>query len=309
MNLKQSTNTIVMVRPFNFGYNYETADNNAFQTIDEQDPILISQKAVEEFDNAVAKLRSHGIEVIVWQDSKDPVKTDAVFPNNWFSTHEDGTLLLYPMFSKNRRLERDEDLINLLRSKYEISRDYTMEHYEEDEVFLEGTGSLILDHTHKVVYACRSVRTDVELFDKWCVIMGYRGVYFDAVDQHENQIYHTNVMMAIGSSYAVICLDAIKTEESRAKVVSTLQVSGKEIVDISFDQMKAFAGNMIEVRGSLGELYLVMSQTAYNSLDERQKTLISSRSTPLILSVDTIERYGGGSARCMIAEIFLTAKK
>jgi hypothetical protein len=308
MDKVQSTNTIVMVRPANFGYNQETAANNAFQVLDDRSPKTISQTAIQEFDKAVQKLKDHGIKVIVWQDKSEPKKTDAVFPNNWFSTHQDGTLLLYPMFSKNRRLERDPEFIEFLNSSFEVTRDYTMTHYEDENLFLEGTGSIIIDHVNNLAYACGSIRTDASLFDKWCVINNLRGIYFNAQDKNGQAIYHTNVMMALGTDYAVICLDSITSEESKNKVVDTLTLSGKKIIALSTDQMNRFAGNMIELRGQQGQKYLVMSQTAFDSLSPEQLTVIKNHVIPLTLEIPTIERYGGGSARCMIAEIFLAAK-
>lgn len=309
MDNRQSTNTIVMVRPANFGFNPETAENNSFQVNDGANPLQISKAAITEFDAAVELIKSNGINVIVWQDSSEPVKTDAVFPNNWFSTHADGTLLLYPMCSANRRLERDEQLVQMILSEYTVNRDYTMTHYEDEDQYLEGTGSLIIDRVNKIVYACRSVRTDVSLFDKWCAIMEQRGVFFDAVDLQGKPIYHTNVMMTVASDFAVVCLDSIQSEAGKAKVVASLVQTGKEVIEISYEQMNNFCGNMLEVIDRVGQKYLVMSQTSYDALLPDQLQSITAYATPLPININTIERYGGGSARCMIAEIFLTKKK
>jgi hypothetical protein len=306
--MNQSTNSIVMVRPANFGYNPETAENNTFQVKDDESQETIKEKAIEEFDKAVSKLKKKGVDVIVWQDTEIPVKTDAVFPNNWFSTHDDGTLLTYPMYSQNRRLERNQELLDYLLRNYEVSRDYTMSHYEDENLFLEGTGSLILDRVNNIAYACGSNRTSVALFDKWCVIMNNRGVFFEAKDINGIPIYHTNVMMTVGSEIAVICLASIPNPIEREKVLESLQQSGKNIVDISFEQMNQFAGNMLEVEGYDNVKYLVMSQTAYQSLNNKQIDIINKYITPLPIEIPTIERYGGGSARCMIAEIFLKKK-
>ena len=297
-----------MVRPANFGYNPETAENNTFQVKDDESQETIKEKAIEEFDKAVSKLKKKGVDVIVWQDTEIPVKTDAVFPNNWFSTHDDGTLLTYPMYSQNRRLERNQELLDYLLRNYEVSRDYTMSHYEDENLFLEGTGSLILDRVNNIAYACGSNRTSVALFDKWCVIMNNRGVFFEAKDINGIPIYHTNVMMTVGSEIAVICLASIPNPIEREKVLESLQQSGKNIVDISFEQMNQFAGNMLEVEGYDNVKYLVMSQTAYQSLNNKQIDIINKYITPLPIEIPTIERYGGGSARCMIAEIFLKKK-
>lgn len=304
----QSSDTIVMVRPSNFGFNPETAANNAFQKYDETSPDTIKQKAIEEFDHAVALLKSKGVDVIVWQDSPDIIKTDAVFPNNWFSTHDDGTLLTYPMFSENRRQERDPELLDYLIRNFKVTRDYTMAHYEEEGLFLEGTGSLILDRVNQIVYACRSERTSVSLFDKWCVIMNYKGIFFEAKDENGMAIYHTNVLMALGTDLAVICLSAIQNPVEREKVLEALQQTGKTIIDISYHQMNHFAGNMIELRGYHNQKFMVMSETAYESLNSKQIEIISNFAEPLPIKIPTIEKYGGGSARCMIAEIFLEKK-
>jgi hypothetical protein len=306
--MNQSTNTIIMVRPANFGFNPETAGNNAFQVIDDESPEIIKQSALKEFENAVSLLRKKGIDVIVWQDPELPIKTDSIFPNNWFSTHSDGTILTYPMFSKNRRLERNQELIDFLIRNYEVTRDYTMTHYEDEGLYLEGTGSIILDRVNKIAYACASERTSVTLFDKWCVIMNYKGVYFESKDVNGTPIYHTNVMMAIGSDIAVICLATIQNPIEREKVLESLQLSGKNVIDISLEQMNSFAGNMIEVRSLDGTKYLVMSKTAYESLTKKQIDIINKYVIPLPIEIPTIEKYGGGSARCMIAEVFLSKK-
>jgi hypothetical protein len=297
-----------MVRPANFGFNPETAGNNAFQVVDNESPEIIKQAALKEFENAVSLLRKKGIDVIVWQDSELPIKTDSIFPNNWFSTHTDGTILTYPMYSKNRRLERNQELIDFLIRNYEVTRDYTMAHYEDEGLYLEGTGSIILDRVNKIAYACASERTSVTLFDKWCVIMNYKGVYFESKDINGTPIYHTNVMMAIGSDIAVICLATIQNPIEREKVLESLQHSGKNVIDISLEQMNSFAGNMIEVRSLDGTKYLVMSKTAYESLTKKQVDIINKYLIPLPIEIPTIEKYGGGSARCMIAEVFLSKK-
>ncbi len=306
--MNQSTNTVIMVRPANFGFNPETAGNNAFQVIDDEAPEIIKQTALKEFENAVSLLRRKGIDVIVWQDPELPIKTDSIFPNNWFSTHSDGTILTYPMFSKNRRLERNQELIDFLIRNYEVTRDYTMAHYEEEGLYLEGTGSIILDRVNKIAYACASERTSVTLFDKWCVIMNYKGVYFESKDVNGTPIYHTNVMMAIGSDIAIICLATIQNPIEREKVLESLQLSGKNVIDITLEQMNSFAGNMLEVSSLDGTKYLVMSKTAYESLTKKQVDIINKYVIPLPIEIPTIEKYGGGSARCMIAEVFLNKK-
>lgn len=298
-----------MVRPSNFGFNPETAENNTFQSNDGTlSKKEISDIAIEEFDNAVALLTSKGIEVKVFQDSISPLKTDAVFPNNWITTHQDGTMMTYPMYSPNRRLERTQDVTDYLMDNFQIKRDYTLVHYEDENLFLEGTGSMILDRVNKIVYACLSPRTSIEILNKWCVIMEYSKCNFTAVDRDNVPIYHTNVMMALGSDLAIVCLDSIVDESERNQFVKLMHDTRKVIVDIKYDQMENFAGNMLQLLSRHGDKYMVMSQTAFNSLTEEQKNTISTYCNILPIKIDTIEKYGGGSVRCMIAENFLQPK-
>ena len=304
----QSTNTILMVRPANFGYNAETALDNNFQNKPKIDAEEIKAKALVEFDNAVAELKSNGVQVLVYEDTEVPVKPDAVFPNNWLTTHADGTILTYPMSHPIRREEVRQDIIDDLMSKFKVNRDYTMVHYVEDGHFLEGTGSLVLDRTNKVAFACLSPRTSVELLDKWGIILGYQMVHFQAVDKEDTPIYHTNVMMAIGKTYVIICLETVKKEEDKEALLKWFDHLGKVVIDISEDQMNHFAGNMIELKDNMGEGLLVCSKTAFDSLKDAQKSLISKQVRILPLTIPTIEAVGGGSARCMIAEIFLKKK-
>ncbi len=301
----QITNTILMVRPAHFGFNAETAANNAFQT---RNMALsgneVAEKARQEFDALVAKLRSVGVDVIVIEDTDAPVKIDAIFPNNWFSTHENGTIITYPMFAPIRRLERREDVIELLTERFQYNHRIHLENSEADDQFLEGTGSIIMDRTNQVTYACRSIRTHEGLFDQFCKEMDTEEVMFDAVDESGVPIYHTNVMMAIGETFCVICLDSIKDEVQRANVVSKLKQTNKDIVDISFEQMNSFAGNMLQVRGENEQTYLVLSEQAFNSLTKQQIEQLESHTNLLHSPINTIEKSGGGSVRCMIAEIF-----
>jgi hypothetical protein len=298
-----------MVRPSNFGFNPETADSNAFQT---NDGTLtkkeISEIAVEEFDNAVELLASKGIDVKVFQDSSSPFKTDAVFPNNWITTHQDGTLMTYPMYSPNRRLERVQEISDYLMDNFKVNRDYTLAHYEDDDLFLEGTGSMILDRINKIVYACLGPRTSIEILNKWCVIMEYRKCNFTALDRAGIPIYHTNVMMSLGSDIAVVCLESIADENERKQLIKLLAETNKLLVDIKYEQMENFAGNMLQVLSRNGDKYMVMSQTAYNSLTDQQKSTIAIYNNILPIKIDIIEKYGGGSVRCMIAENFLPSK-
>lgn len=309
MAKQQTTSNILMVRPANFGFNEETAQNNAFQTNDitltqEQ----ISQKACEEFDTFVSNLRERGINVIVAQDSPNPIKTDAVFPNNWITMHEGGTIILYPMFSKVRRLERDENIIQLIENQFDVTTKIHLEHYEGIGKYLEGTGSMILDRVNEIVYACKSMRTDISLLDEFCDIMHYKRVVFEAVDVNGQDIYHTNVMMALGETFVVICLDTIRDEAEKLNLIKHFDATGKEIVEISLEQMEKFAGNMLQVRNKNGETYLVMSEQAYYSLHPAQLNHIQRHTQIIFSDIKTIETYGGGSARCMLAEIFLIPK-
>ncbi len=310
MEEKQITNNVIMVRPANFGFNEETASNNSFQSNEgDLSPKEISDKAKREFDGFVDKLRKHQINVTVFEDTPKPYTPDAVFPNNWFSTHHDGLVISYPMYAPIRRLERRPDLLKKLEESFIIDRDYTFEHYEEDDLFLEGTGSLILDRPNKIVYAALSPRTDISLLDKWSILMDYRKVNFTAVDRQDQQIYHTNVMMALGIDFVIICLDSISNEEEKKVVIKSFNNTNKTIIDITYDQMESFAGNMLQLQSNNGDNYLIMSTTAYNSLTETQIKVIESKTKILTGDIPTIEKYGGGGVRCMIAENFLPQKK
>lgn len=295
-----------MIRPANFGFNEQTAGNNAFQSDDKGESSKdIAQKARDEFDRMVETLRSNGIHIVVIEDTNAPKKPDAIFPNNWISFHVNSAVITYPMFAPNRRIERREEIIDEVGKSFKVGRRYTFEHYEEEGMFLEGTGSMLFDRDHKIVYACLSQRTDARLIDKFCVLVEYERVVFHAVDRNGMPIYHTNVMMAIGENFAVLCKESIQNPDELKELEDVLSTTGKEIVDISYDQMEAFAGNMLQVRNDTGQTFLVMSQTAYNSLTESQIELLSSKTQLINIDISTIEYYGGGSVRCMMAEIFL----
>lgn len=303
---KQITDKVLMIRPKQFGYNAETAVNNSFQTKPEdRNPAQIQSLALAEFDTMVEKLRVHGIEVIVHEDTMDPVKPDAIFPNNWVTFHDQKTIITYPMYAENRRIERREDIINNISETIGYSRRYNFEFYEQDGgVFLEGTGSMILDRENKIVYACISPRTNIKVLDKFCVLMGYRKQIFHAFDDQNELIYHTNVMMALGKSFVVICMDSIQDEEEKGSLRNVFNETGKEIIEISIDQMNQFAGNMLQVASSDLTDYLVMSAAAYSSLEAKQIEKINSHTQIISLAIPNIEKYGGGSVRCMIAELF-----
>ncbi len=308
---QQTTSTILMVRPYQFQFNEQTASNNYYQKVLEGlDPKKAQARAEYEFDNFVQKLRDHQVDVVVIQDQPHPVTPDAVFPNNWISFHSDGRVALYPMYAPNRRLERRHDILEILRKEhgYKITQVNDYSATEDQGQFLEGTGSLVLDRVNKIAYAAISLRTDSDLVDKFCEDFGYRAVKFTAnqtVNGERLPIYHTNVMMNVGGSLAIICADTIDHPEERSKVLTTLKGSGKTVVTISEDQKLHFAGNMLEVVSKDGIAYLVMSAAAHKCLDDAQKKTIEQHCKILSSSLDTLEALGGGSARCMMAEVFL----
>ncbi len=302
----QTTTQIMMIRPAHFGYNAQTAENNSFQTKETDLSVEeIKNKAQEEFDFFVQKLRDKGVEVLVVEDTDDPIKPDAVFPNNWISFHDNGTIITYPMYAPSRRGERREDIVNLIKEKFEVKRLIRLEEYESSNQFLEGTGSMILDRVNRLVYACISPRTEAKLLDEFCNWAKYKKVEFHAVDDNDVDIYHTNVMMAIGDRFVVICLDTIKDKSEKKKLLQGFKKTNKEVVEISLEQMNAFAGNMLQVQNSLGKTFLVMSEQAYQSLHTEQVQQIEKHTEILHAPLYTIEKFGGGSARCMMAEIFL----
>ncbi len=302
---RQTTQHILMVRPNQFGYNPETAASNAFQVKDDTATDEIAAKAIEEFDAFVAKLRGHGINVIVAQDPAQPHTPDAVFPNNWVTFHENGTVMLYPMLSATRRLERQPNVLETVYGNFQHKRVIDLSPYESRGQFLEGTGSMILDRVNRLVYACISPRTEPVLLDEFCEWAGYEKVEFRAVDENGLPIYHTNVMMAMGDKFAIICMATVADKRDKAKLLKRFAVTGKKWIDISIAQMKAFAGNMLQVENDKGQTFLIMSEQAYRSLRPAQITAIEKYTTILHSPIYTIEKYGGGSARCMMAEIFL----
>lgn len=298
----QTTDTVLMVRPAAFGFNEETAVNNVFQTAGEES--IIPDLARKESDEYAAMLRENGIHVIVVEDTAEPHTPDSVFPNNWFSTHDDGTLVLYPMFAKNRRLERKPAALEAIQENFHVKRTVDLTHYEEKGMYLEGTGSMVLDRVNRIAYVCRSPRVDETVLEDFCKQLQYSPVSFEAEDAGGTQIYHTNVMMHVGSEIAVVCMEAITDPDQRAAVRLSLENAGKKIVEITFDQMNHFAGNMLEVRNKDGDSCLIMSLAAYRSLSNEQVGLLASRMKLITPSLCCIEKTGGGSARCMIAEVF-----
>ena len=306
----QTTDTVLMIEPIAFGYNAQTAENNYFQV--EQKDSDIQQKALSEFNNFVEKLRSKGINVITIKDTLEPHSPDSIFPNNWVSFHKDGKVVLYPMFAPNRRVERREDILETIKNQgFEIAEVDDFSHFENDDKFLEGTGSMIFDHDHKIAYGSVSLRLDEELFRKFCTKFGFTPVVFHSFQNVGDQrlpIYHTNVMMCVADQFVVICLDCIDDEMEREKVQEMIKSSEKELIEISEDQMQQFAGNMLQVQNSEGKKFLVMSQTAYQSLTSEQIKSIEKYCEIIYSDLNTIEVNGGGSARCMLAEVFLSRK-
>jgi len=308
--MKQTTNSILMIRPVGFRMNEQTAVNNYYQKIlDGLLPETVNLKAQLEFDEFVIKLRAAGINVTVVDDTKTPDTPDSIFPNNWISFHENGDVALYPMFAENRREERREDILDLLEEdgfKIENIVDYTSA--EDDKIYLEGTGSLLIDRPNGKVYCALSPRADEELVIEFCEDFDYAPVIFEAfqtVNGERKLIYHTNVMMCLGETFAVICADCIDDKKERKMVLDNLKADDKEIILITEDQVNNFAGNMLEVRGKDDKRFLIMSDAAYKSLKPNQIEKLQYHCEIISSSLDTIEACGGGSARCMMAEIFL----
>ncbi|MFT7589337.1 MAG: hypothetical protein ACI959_001555, partial [Limisphaerales bacterium] len=281
---------------------------NLFQKEVELSQKEINNKVLEEFTKFETTLSTKGINVFIAEDSSEPVKPDAIFPNNWISFHKDGTAVLYPMAAENRRPERRWDIVRALKAQFKITQVLDFSYFEDDDVFLEGTGSIIFDHVNKLAYACLSPRTHKKALLKVCQVIGYKAIPFTALDAQGAEIYHTNVMMCIAPEFAVICLESITSEKEKKKIIKSFESTGHQIIDISLEQVNAFAGNMLALRTSKKEQILVMSGSAYKSLTPGQIELMEKSCVLLPLEVDTIEQIGGGSARCMIAELFCTPK-
>lgn len=305
----QITNTILMIRPVNFRMNEQTAVNNYFQEELEAGDIAINAKAQKEFDQFVAILKSKGVNVIVIDDTKEPDTPDSIFPNNWVSFHADGTVGLYPMFAENRRHERREDVLERIEKEgfhIENVMDYTSA--EGENLYLEGTGSLLIDRVNNIVYCALSARAHEDLIIEFCEDFDCLPVIFTAnqtVDGKRLPIYHTNVIMCLAENFSVVCLDSIDDKKERKNLVHHIKNSGKEVITISEDQMNHFAGNMLQVLGADNQPFLVMSTQAYESLLPAQIASIEKHCEIVHSSLETIETCGGGSARCMMAEVFL----
>ena len=304
----QTTDTVLMIEPVAFGFNEQTAVNNYFQVQQEGN---VQDKALKEFNDFVEKLRAKDINVITIKDTFEPKTPDSIFPNNWVSFHADGKVVLYPMFAENRRLERRDDIINQIKEQLEVTEVIDYSGAEKDNLFLEGTGSMIFDHDNKLAYGSVSLRLDEGLFRKFCSDFGFQPVVFHSYQtagEERLPIYHTNVMMCVADQFVVICLDCIDDESERNNVIETIKNSGKELIEISEDQMQNFAGNMLQVQNKSGEKFLVMSQSAYKSLNRDQVSAIEKYCEIIYSDLEVIETNGGGSARCMLAEVFLPKK-
>ena len=308
--MKQITNNIMMIEPVSFNYNTETAINNYYQinntALSKEE---IQQKALKEFKEFVSLLRSKNINVIVFKDTENPKTPDSIFPNNWVSFHIDGEIVLYPMYAKNRRLERRNDIIQKLRDDFIVKKINDFSYYENQELYLEGTGSMILDRENKICYAAISDRTNKNIVNDFCNQLNFKPILFTSNQDVRGKrlaIYHTNVMMCITTNFAIVCLDSIDCNEEKDRVIDILNETKKEIISISEEQTNKFAGNMLEVEGD--KKYLVMSKSAYSCLTENQIKKINKYCEILYSDLSTIEDYGGGSARCMMAEIFLPKK-
>ncbi len=300
---KQTTSSIIMVRPAAFSFNVETAVNNTFQSRPEEGKETVINRSIQEFDRLVETLRNEDVEVVVIQDSTIPFKPDAIFPNNWISFHDHGVVVTYPLFSPLRRAERRPEIIEEVGSKYVINEHYAMEAFEDSDQFLEGTGSMVLDRVNKIAYACLSPRTNPDVLNRWCEQMGYTPFTFIA-KYDDQEVYHTNVMMSIGDGISIASLDVVELVKREA-FRESLTSNGRELVELSRSQIGLFAGNMLAIRNRKGEQLMVMSASAFNSLDAAQKEVIQRHARIVFSDIETIESVGGGSVRCMIAENFL----
>lgn len=306
----QLTDTILMVSPDTFGFNAQTAGSNSFQVNTSESPGQIRDKAMDEFNRMVNLLQKNGVNVLVMGNDTEEDVPDAVFPNNWFATYEDGTVILFPMLTPNRRLERQMDIGESVfePSDFKVTKLIDLTPYENKRMILEGTGSLVLDRKHNAVFAIESERTNRELFEEYCSLMNIPGenrIFFHADDERGLPIYHTNVIMGIGEGFAVICDECISSYGERNDAIDKLEELGLEVIKINYKQLNAFCGNLLNVKNVSGESLIIMSQTARNAFTEEQIKTLEKYGRILPVDISTIETIGGGSARCMMAEIFL----
>ena len=302
---QQTTDAVLMIRPFRFGWNGQTAVTNTYQALPSASPDTVHQRALHEFEALRCVLVQAGVAVHVFDDLPTPHTPDALFPNNWFSTHADGTLVLYPMATPNRRAERRPHVIHALRHDLGFDHVLDLTYLEHQAQFLEGTGSLVLDRRHRIAYAAQSLRTHPTAVDVFARAMGYQPILFSTREQRGQPIYHTNVMMSVGSTLAVVCLQAIAEDPARDRLRATVLESGREILEISPDQLMEFAGNLLELRDGTGSPLWVMSSRAHAALRPDQRALLAQHGALLHTPLTTIESVGGGGARCMLAELFL----
>ena len=294
------THTLLMIRPAHFGYNVQTAVNNLFQQKSDNETV-VQKNAQAEFDHFVSVLRNNKVNVLVVEDSAEPHTPDSIFPNNWVSFHH-GTIVLYPMFAVNRRWERGKNVLDKINYTVNATIDFT--DFEKEHRYLEGTGSILLDRKNTIAYACLSERTHKDLFLHFCHTMAYTPITFTATDNNGKEIYHTNVMMCIGETFGVVCLASIKSSIEQKLIRQAFNSTQKELIEISVDQMNHFAGNMLQIKNTDEEKLIVMSLQAFNSLSENQKQQLAKHGKLVHASLETIETNGGGSARCMMAEVF-----
>jgi hypothetical protein len=302
----QTTSNLLMIQPVNFEFNAQTAVNNSFQVADGGDNA--QERAVDEFANLVGVLREHGLDVTVVEDTPYPHTPDSIFPNNWISFHDEGSICLYPMYADNRRNERKQSVLQVIHERFEVKKTIDFSYYEKSDLFLEGTGSMVLDRDQKIAYACLSPRTSRKVLQVFCDQMGYQPVMFHAEDNQGLAIYHTNVMMCVADHYIVICLESLSNKEEKEELVGVIRKSEKEIIEISIDQMNHFAGNMLQVENKKKEKLLVMSTQAFESLNPKQIKKLKTYNPIIHAELESIETNGGGSARCMIAEVHLPEK-
>lgn len=309
---RQTSTDVMMIRPVAFAGNPQTRPSNAFQQVDTgSENAAIQAAALREFDGLVAALEQAGVAVHTFEDTPEPHTPDSIFPNNWVSFHADGTVVLYPMLAENRRLERRLDLIEALSAKhgFHAARVIDLTRHEHTGRYLEGTGSLVLDRIHRIAYACVSPRTDLDVLGDFAQQLDYDIVAFEAHDANGQAIYHTNVLMSVGERFAAVCLNAIR-EDERDGVLNQLRSTGRSIVDLSLEQMSAFAGNMLELGSSLTRSVVAMSERARDALTDEQRGILESSAGPIVAApIPTIEKLGGGSVRCMLAELHLPSKK
>ena len=306
--MPQSTSTILMVSPSSFGYNEESAPDNTFQKKPKslENNEVGQKKALVEFNKMVKSLLNNDVNVIVVKDKLKARTTDSIFPNNWFSTHENGSLYIYPMMAKNRRLERSIGIIEELSNRYTILNTIDLTSYEKENKFLEGTGSMVFDRENEIIYAIASKRTDLDVLSKMAESIGYETILFHSVNEDDVPVYHTNVIMCVASTFIIICLESIKKEEERLSIISAAKRTNKTIIDISFEQVKHFCGNVLEIKNNKNKKILAMSKGAFNHFTSEQIKIIENSHSIFTANIPTIETLGGGGVRCMIAEVFFT---